>query len=329
MAMTLLKISGFKRPIILAISTFMLVSASRGIAEPTQGQMCSGLNCLPIITFHTRKILEQVNNIPGYLATYLTSVTKMADSWLQTKDDANTIGNNLKPFSDYASGSESVLNYQIQNTITFSKDFLLAGTNTTSGNPNPTLPPNANQLIYSIVLGQPADESQYPGLHSKIQTPAQKQKLSDQLKQDINAYIKNVSGTNFVLKQPTAGSTADEINYRTFYNALSADQSFNTFILSSLFYQNFTDDMTKKLMDIASKDTWITQIGTEDLGLVIRHILMYCTGMFMELNHIQQMMQQSLILQGMNNSMQAVNYENNLSQLAKAPKAGGAPYIPK
>lgn len=302
----------------------LLILTSQAFAQnevADGGVTCSGIDCLPIITQHTRAILKEVNNIPGYLNTYLTPVTKMAQQWLQTKDDQNTIANNLQPFSNYASSADSILEYQIDNTVNFTKAFLMAGTNKTSSTDQKlVLPSNSNQLTYSIIYGQPIDGSKYPRLNAPGQSADEKNKISQQLAADINGYIKNLSGSNYIFKQPTSGNSDDIKNYRTMYNMLSSIQSYNTFILSSLYYQNFSDDLTKKLMNNASKDTWITQIGSEDLGLVLRHVLMYCTGMFMQLNRIQQLQQQQVTLLAMNNVLQAVNMANNVSIISNAKK---------
>lgn len=235
----------------------------------------------------TTAILAQVQQIPVYIKT----ITEMAASWIDTKDN-DTIANNQFGFASLNKNYADSVPQQVSLSQKFTQELLMSGsTNKT----NPALPYNANELAYTVLLGQPIAAIPQAA-------PGASQQTLDTL---IQAYIKNVSGTNLALKQvnPLWRDSDAKKQYQTMYNTVTAIASYNVYILSGLYKQQDQDTLRTSLMDQASNSDWFKQVASETLGLVLRQMLMYTSQIYVQLDRLIKVQQQQLAAQAMTNTL--------------------------
>lgn len=274
----------------IVFSLLTLLVFSNPASSQTEGAAAAGgggiEKWLRLIEDHTRKTLEIVNKLPGYLE----DVTIMAKSWNQTEDEKKIIPENQELFGTlneaYGSSEKSAERINLTNTMTLK--YLKAGSSNAT---NPSTPPNANMLAYPILLGKPL-------------FPDEKYKANS--KQYMQAYLDNVANVNYPLPQldPTwSDKNPYKKLYANYYNSMASIQSFNNFVLSGLSRQTEIEEKSKALSDKASDSAWFEQVATEDLGLVLRHILMYVSQSYVQQNRITQLQQQQLTAQVMTNTL--------------------------
>jgi hypothetical protein len=122
----------------------------------------------------------------------------------------------------------------------------------------------------------------------------------------VKDYVRNLTGANYAFPQPpqtTAGKPAP--NYTFFYHSVAAIQSFNTRILSKLLVVPDKNGQSQRefLMNQASSSSWFKNIGEEDLGLVLRHILMYDSQIYVQLMKLEKLQQDQIAAHAMTNTL--------------------------
>lgn len=236
----------------------------------------------------TKSILIQVQQIP----VYIKSITEMADSWLNTKDN-DIIANDQYSFALLNKNYADSIPQQSGVAKNLVQQFFLSGSNNKSG--ATTLPYNANELSYSSLLGQPLTPPSASGTTSP-------QQQIDALAQ---SYIKNASGLNLPLKQanPLWRDSDAKKQYQQMYNAVSSVASYDAFILSGLYKQQDQNTIRTNLLDQASSSDWFKAVASESLGLVLRQMLMYTSQVYVQLDRLVKVQQQQLTAQAMTNTL--------------------------
>jgi len=242
------------------------------------------------IQTYTNGILAIVNNLPAYLM----EITKMASSFLATDNssddpvDWSTNWSNEQNW--FASLSSSSLNnesaqYTLQQTLLTT---FFGASNIQTPNPQ-----NMNDLAFPTLLGKPL--------------------VSPDPRTGVDAtmnYLVNASGLGIPLTIPAAGWRGDatsQKNYRNFYNTVTAVQTYNGFVLSRLYEDSkslSTDSALRtQLITQSSNSGWFTSVITNDLGWILRQILLYNSQSYVLMDQLVQTQKQMLATLAMTNTL--------------------------
>jgi len=286
----------------IAISIAALAVGIMAIS-PAKGDSISDLY-LAYITQFTYETAQAAY----YIEQYTYGVLTILNSWvLPDKSDATA---NLQ------SGFVNMTNAAIQNSATqntaqqqFTQDFL-SGINAGSV-------PYANDFTYQTLLGQP-----YFNPDPRIQN-------GENVNPVFN-YIKNAAGLNIVHRTPNRnwkGSDKDKQNYQNFYTTVSAIQTYNAYVLSQLYADasngNQLTQQQNALMQQASNSDWFAQVASENIGIVLRQILMYNSQVYVLLTQLLQTQKQLLSAQAMTNTLLVLG--NQFTEMQLLTKATGTP----
>lgn len=285
----------------LALFTLLSCSHQNALAqdECEKKPTCGGTKTeqyLCFISFYTGCTLKQVNKLP----TYLEEVWTMAQSWNDTEEAKKVLPEQQALFAKLDSAFNPEQKELDRSAIanTMSLKYLKAG----SANPNnPTPPTNANELSYSVLFGKPVvNDEKFKGNEQKY----------------IQAYLENAANVNYMLKQVEMTqwkkTNPYKARYEGFYNTMTSIQSFNNYVMTGLFKQNDIDSTSSELARKASHPDWFTEVATEHLGLVLRHMLMYTSQIYVQLNRMTVLQQQQLTAQIMTNSLLLMDVQKNV-----------------
>ena len=166
--------------------------------------------------------------------------------------------------------------------------------------------PSANDLVYSSILGSPYYSPDPRGTGTVPQ---------------FN-YIKNASGISLNHTLPGAGwrgPQIDQLKYMNFYNTVMAIESYNGYILSNQYADgNQLNALQTTLVTQASDpQTWFAKIASENIGWVMRQILMYQSESFVLLTQLVQMQKQMVTAQAMTNAAIIATGTNSENQILK------------
>lgn len=222
----------------------------------------------------------------------------MAHSWIQKTDDNQVISTLQAPFTDLEYANNITLGKQITMGSDLTRNFLTMG----SINPDsPALPVNANDLSFVTLLGSPLNSQ-----NCSVLDYACMNQQTQQMAASYKNYLQNASGSSLIIDQPNprwSKSSTNAKQYLAYYNTVASIQSFNSYVLSSLYYRQYMDKAATDLAAKSSTQAWFSAIGTEDLGLVLRHILMYDSQIYVELNRLERLQQQQLASMAMTNTL--------------------------
>ncbi|TAK75168.1 MAG: hypothetical protein EPO11_05750 [Gammaproteobacteria bacterium] len=293
------------------IASFLSINnAFADNAAEMMGFMGTSTEYLRQIAANTYGTLVAVNNIP----VYLSELTEMAMSWLaQDTDGDSIISTNQDRFAGL--GYWSVQDMDVQNNM---QQQLIADmmhrpvSDFTNPPDNPTilgLFPTVNDIAYSTVLGAP---------------PAPKGSAS------AYNYIKNASGMTLYHVIPGitwVGTKDDRDRYSAYYSTIMSVSSYNGYLLSNLVAENQNgnqlSDLQNQLIGQVSNSGWILQIATEDLGKVLREILLFDSQSYVLLTQLLQTEKQMLAAHAMTNTLLLLYGQQNESQMVS--KAQGSP----
>ena len=256
---------------------------------------------LAIISQNTTAILANVNNLPSYL----TSLAELAQGWLNP-DTSDATANLQSNFTGLANAVLKNTSTQLSAQQKLLSDFF--GPSTT-----PTTLPYANDLTYQTLLGQP------------YFNPDPRNAGGGNVDSAYN-YVKNASGINITHTAPSPtwkGTVSNQIKYSNYYSTISAVQTFNAYVMSTL-YADFTNGaqvgtLQTTLMQQASSSDWFTQAASENIGVVLRQILIYDSQIYVTLNQMLQTQRQMLAAQAMSNTLVIIgNQFTENSLLGKA-----------
>ncbi|MCL5975536.1 MAG: hypothetical protein M1270_06910 [Gammaproteobacteria bacterium] len=300
---------GFFRQICWIMAAVSLLTAgippafSQPQPVPAGQQTCSdSTSCLKAITTNTYATLQSVNNVP----TYLYDLTRMALSWLEP-DKSDTSTNMMSQFSTLGSNILSNQDKQIKMQQQLIADMYNVKAETLNDpNISASLPIGGiNDISFMTIMGMP---------------PMPK------VKSDPYNYLKNISGFAINHTPPLIGWTGTSENqkiYGAYYHTLMAIQSFNAYILSDLYVNsqsgNGLTSAQNALVSQASDSQWLATIGGEELGKVLRQILMFNSQSYILLTELLRTERQLLAAQTINNTLQILtNMNNEKLMLSKA-----------
>lgn len=229
------------------------------------------------------------------LPIYLNAITKMALSWL-APDDSKTTATLQNQFTQLA-------NAQIENAQTQSENQLLF---LNSFNPVPKPDPSdksdATQMLYKLKK-KAADDVSYQTLMrpASPENPYQNDSIFNYTLYASGLNLKHAAPEIYWRENPSISM------YKNFYNTASAVQTYNGYILSELYANSKNGDKIKqtqdKLVEQASGSQWFTEIASENVGIVLRQILLFNSQTYVLLTKLLETQQKILTAQVMNNAL--------------------------
>lgn len=250
------------------------------------------------------QILTQIRDLTFHM---LQKVHQTTMSWISSDDSLNSasvIPNNQYGFALLSAKYSEALGNQINLTQTLSTQYQTAGSTSAASAANTN-----TSLIYSSLLPQ-------PGSTATPMTSQQKTALAQ-------AYISAAAGAgNFLTPPPPltpAASGAGTQKYQSFYNTITAIESFDIYAISGLAAQH--DVLRNYLIQQATNSKWFEQIATEPLGLVLRQILMYNSQLYVQLDRMLKVQQLQLAAQAMTNTLLIIQ-DNQTVGIQLYAKAG-------
>lgn len=309
-----------KCKLILLISLFSNVMGESSAFAQGQGGGDGGAD-LRWIRYYTYLILDKIDKFP----VYIEPLKKMAESWLDDKDDKQTFANNQSAFANlnltYSTdvNKNDILKTKLDKTNESVTSFLKAGSLTG------ILPKNANDLSYTILYRYVV----------KTQPTTNLPKLIEDATKN---YINNLAGVSYPTQQPNASwptskdASAPQNQYTNMYNVISAVKSFDTFVINDLYKTKNKEgkdasDYSKLLADNASSSDWFETVRTESLGMVIRHLLMYTSQTYVLTSRMLELQKQQLTMQAAANSLLIMQTQQVVGAplAAQATQAGTGP----
>jgi hypothetical protein len=324
--------------LVVAVGSVSLISFSRLSAQggPTQVTEVG-----PLLGFGqatataTNSIVGSLTNpnTPGVLQTINAMLNLLNNaSWGTTEDDSKISGSekingvtvSFPPFASMFGLGTSVANSSLS-ALTSSSGNPLSNYNTIQMNAisaNSTNLPNAADLTFSTVLGQPllwdgSTDSKKIAAHS------------------LN-WITNASGLNIqhVIPNPSWQNTGGTYNYgvyNNYFNAAMTAASFDAYALSTLQSNNTLAQAEQTVMtQLSDMSNWLATIETENIGWVLRQILMFQSIGVVYLIHLAQINENILTASVItNNLIMSSNqqWENNMVLKAQGntPTTGSVP----
>ncbi len=240
-------------------------------------------------------LFANINKLP----LYLNQLTKMAISWLAPDNSKTTaeLQNNLTRLANTQSVNAQI---QLLSQKKFLDEFL----------DNPASQdtfPNVNDLCFETLLNKP------------YFNPDTRLKLDPSIDPAYN-YTVNASGLNLKHFRPSPSWNPNDRRhpsiamYIRYYNTASAVQTYNGYVLSELYAESKDNNLAKQtqnqLIQQANDSNWFTQIASENLGIVLRQILLYNSQTYVLLAQLLETQKKLLVSQTMNNALLiAVNQE--------------------
>jgi len=243
---------------------------------------------------YTNSILSAVNQLP----TYLNQIAQLAATFLAadaSSTDPVNWGTNWGNEATWLSGIANDDLSNEANQLNIQQNIL----NTFFGSANITAanPQNMNDLTYTTLLGQPP--------------------LSPDPRSGVNAsmnYITNASGLAVKLPIPGAGwrgKQSDQQNYQSFFNTVTAVQTYNAYVLGRLYQdaQTYNNDysLRKNLIQQSTNSNWVTSVATNDLGWVLRQTLLFNSQTYVLMDQILLMNKQIAASLAMANALLVAN----------------------
>ncbi len=261
------------------------------------------------IANNTQAIMQSVSNLPAYIQ----QATAFILMWTNT-DSSDTSKNLGQAFQDYQTSISA--NYKAQASTTIQqrllKDFF--------GDATPSTFIDANDVVYQIFPMQPQKF-----LYFNPDPRATNQQSAPDYAYN---YLRYASGLNVSHIKPEPawnGKKTQKDRYNAYYYSISAVQTYNAYALSNL-YANYNngDNLSKTqqaLITQASSSDWFTQVGGENISVVVRQILMYESQIYVLLSHMYNLEKQMLTAQTMNNTLLILLNQYNEDVMVK--KADG------
>jgi hypothetical protein len=296
----------YAKKILILAGAAIFVSLS--FLSPLKGQAASSDAQVVALL---QQILAKVNNLPTYITAWTTTDSSEASANMQAN------------FTQLGQLLPQDLNTQVSLQSTLNNNFLSndgnnvyafnGGTAPTAAAPTAKTFPYANDLVYSSLLGAP--------IYSKDPRPNTDYAMN---------YVMNASGANLYHPMPGGGwggSQAAQRRYQTFYNTVMAATSFNNFILSKNYADKaqFNTLQTTLIQQATDPGNWFAKVGSEQIGFVLRQLLMYQSQTFVLLTEMIQMQKEMVSAQAMNTAtLIAVNQMNESSMInfAKGQQTG-------
>jgi hypothetical protein len=263
----------------LTIITSILSYTKPVFAQPPEAK-CTGVDeCAQLIYKTTLAILANVQDLPTLIEAWLAP---------DTSDATSTFQENFIKYINYTTQND---NAQIKLTNEyFMKDYFSDSLS------------YPNQMSYTTLLGAP------------FSPDIEKDKNGNSL--DAYQLIKNAAGLHFQHAAPKdlgawKGSDDAKQKYLAFYKSVSTASSFNAYILNGLYadyLNNFNlSNKQKELLQQATDTAWFEQIASEDIGIVLRQILMFNSQTYVMLLKLYETQKQQLAAQSIANTLLILN----------------------
>jgi len=262
----------------------------------TSSSSSADAGVLAQIAQYTQGTLQQLNNLPSDLDAML----KLVASWL-TPDTSDSTANFQASFSTYGTQAlqSSVYNASLQNQLEAS----IFGTNLSA------VSGKINDLDYLTVLGSPYST------------------LAQGVDSSYN-YIQYASGAgvNHLFPDPLwSGYPADVATYTNYFYTVSAVQSYNAYLLSKVYLDNKNGNQLSQaqnsLLTQATSTSWFSQVASEELGIVLRQLLMFTSQSYVLLSQSIQVQKELLTAQAMTNTLLILSNQAGESLLVMNAKA--------
>lgn len=265
-------------------------------------ESAGGGNLLQVIADNTGGILEQVNNLP----TYMQTLSEMALQWT-TPDTSDATASIQSNFTTLGNLINQNLDTQSKLMPQVEQDMFGDSQKEAKKLPNYT------DLLYSTVLSPP-DESD-----------ASKKKKSAN---SAYNYIKNAGGITIphIVPGPSwQGEEGVQNKYISLFNTTMAIESYNGYILGQQYADGnqFNTLQTTLITQATDAEKWFAQVASENIGWVLRQLLIYQSQVFILLTQLVQTQKQMVTAQAMTNSLLIINnmaYESSLVSSAQNRK---------
>lgn len=252
------------------------------------------------IAENTTNILQRVDALPNAILLFITSTL----SWISPDTTEATAG--------LQGGFTQLGNLLVQDMTAQSTMQQQLNTDLLGPDINRSNLLYANDLTYSTVLGAPFFD------------PDPRNQGGSTTVNPVYNYIKNAAGIKIphVMPGPNwQGATVDQDRYRGYYNSVMAIQSFGGYVLSNQYADGnqFNTLQQTLLTQISNPDTWLSQVASENIGVVLRQLLLFQSQCFVLLTQLVQTQKQMVSAQVMTNSLLIANNQiNEGSLVAKA-----------
>lgn len=261
---------------------------------------------------YTHGTMTAVQNLPQYFRGFAElGIAFMA----QDSGDSSIISQTQSKFAELGQGSTQ--SREMQNDPAFQQQIManLLGEEVSAfkGRDPQILSrlPRVNDLAYSTMIGAPPVPN---------------------AEKDAYEYVKNVAGFNFIrpiLSKAWQGDKEAKAKYAKYFDTVTAITSFNAYVMSSLKTDaDKNPNQTKlqnELMNSVSGSAWLAQVATEEIGKVLRQILLFESQNYVLYSKMQQTQRDMLVAQAMTNSLLMLFnqvQENQLVRNAKGLPAG-------
>lgn len=293
------------------IKSFLILTGTMLCFFSTTNSYAQGAieQLLEAIRVNTYETLSRVNELPNYLQQF----GEFMYAW--TREDKSDSTSNLQlDFTEL--GNVLLLSLEptnVRNTQSaLNKDLL--GQDATQNNLW-----YANDLVYSTLVGNPffavdprKDSAGRPAANPQYN------------------YIKNAAGFNIPHIRPGVnwqGSKENQDKYQGLYNTIIAAESFNANALISQYLEGNQFNATQqKLLLKATNPNWMAEVASEDIGIVLRQLLLFQSQLYVLTTQMVQTQKQSLIAQVINNSLTIAGY-SQLETLLAANAQGIQPQV--
>jgi hypothetical protein len=271
-------------------TTAAATTAATGTAATGTGTAAAGASgdYLQEIAQYTNATMTAVNTLPAVL---VQAVTYML-SWT-AGDTSDQTASLQSTFSNYSTQMQNSASLQGPLLTQLTADYFSNGVTTA------TLP-NANDDSFNTVLGTPFFS---PDPRTQNGGPAVNSAYN---------YLKNVSGISIIHAVPQAnwsGTTSDQSKYQNYYNATSAVATYNGYVLSQLLTdaQANLSSSQAALLQQASTSDWFATVASEQIGFVLRQMLMYSSQSFVLQSQLLQIEKEVAMTQAMTNTLIMAN----------------------
>lgn len=263
------------------------------------------LQVLKQIEQDAREILLRVNDLPVYIGKMMELAFN-----LQKNDDSASTASLQGNFATTGNMIVQDTNLQVSAIPSFNKDLL--------GDANAQNMPWANDVLYGTMLGQPMFN---PDPRNEVGKPPTANPPYN--------YIKNIAGINLphTLPKPNwQGTDENKARYIAYYNTVMGVESFNGYVLSNqladLQNGNALTTAQMNLVTKASSSDWLAEVSSEEIGKVLRQLLIFESQNYVLTTQLLQTQKQLLAAQAMNNALTiAANQTNEGINLQRAQGA--------
>ncbi len=262
------------------------------------------------IASYTQQTLNNLNTNMVNFNNYMPQIAQFIVSWM-APDTSQIAQSAQTSFTQL----NTLLNTDITNQLALQPQLntALIGSDATTKSL-----PWANDLTYSTVLGSPIFSPDPRNVAGKTPVNA------------VFNYAKNASGINLTHAAPGLdwqGSGASQTRYINYYNTVTAAQSFGGYVMSNQYADgnqltSFQQGLLQQINDTSSPtSSWYVQIASENLGSVLRQILLFESQNFVLMTQLLQTERQMVTAQVMTNAILVAN--NSLNEASMVAYAKG------